>query len=102
MESGVKAALKKYHRMRSLRRTGTAIMAAGVISSPWLLDLGRTDSLICWLGGFVVWMTSELEMRLKTMQVRLATLDDQMNTLSGGERRDRGADDNLILELNHW
>jgi hypothetical protein len=74
-----------------------AIVALGAISAPWLLDLGRTDTVICWLGAAVVWMTGELEIRLKTIQVRLAGMDDQINALKGGE-----PEGNLILELNDW
>jgi hypothetical protein len=51
MEFELKDALKKYRRMRSWRRAGMAIMAIGAMAAPWLLDLGRTDGLICWPGG---------------------------------------------------
>ena len=76
-------------------------MALGAMSAPWLLNLGRTDGLTCWLGALTLFMTSELEMRLKTMQIRLAGMSDQLNALT---RRDpeRGPDDDLILELNDW
>jgi hypothetical protein len=101
MEFELKGALKKYRRMRSLRRTGMAIIALGAIIAPWLLDLGRTDTLICWLGAFTAWMTGELEMRLKTIQLRLAGMSDRLNALSGRDR-EQGPDDDLILELNDW
>jgi hypothetical protein len=68
MEFELKDALKKYHRMRSWRRAGIAIMVLGAVTAPWLLGLGRTDMLLCWLGALTLWMTAELEMRLKTMQ----------------------------------
>jgi hypothetical protein len=101
MEFELKGALKKYRRMRSWRRAGVAIIALGAVFAPWLLNLGRTDTLICWLGAFTLWMTGELEMRLKTIQIRLAGMNDQLNALS---RRDpeQGPDDDLILELNDW
>jgi hypothetical protein len=54
MEFELKGALKKYRRMRSWRRAGIAIMALGTISAPWLLNLGRTDTLICWLGALTL------------------------------------------------
>ena len=69
MEFEPKGALKKYRRMRSWRRAGMAIMAGGAIAAPWLLNLARTDTLICWLGALTLVMTSELEMRLKTIQI---------------------------------
>jgi len=101
MEFELKGALKKYRRMRSWRRAGMAIMALGTMLAPWLLNLGRTDTLICWLGAFTLGMTSELEMRLKTMQIRLAGMSDQLNALTGRDP-DHGPDADLILELNDW
>jgi hypothetical protein len=103
MEFELTGALKKYRRMRSWRRAGMAILALGAIFAPWLLNLGRTDTLICWLGAFTLWMTSELEMRLKTIQIRLAGMSDRLNAVSRRDRdRDTGPDDDLILELNDW
>ena len=66
------------------------------------LELGRTDTLICYLGAFVGWIIVALEMRLKTIQIRLAGMDDQLNALGGKDDPVRGPDDNLILELNDW
>ena len=77
------------------------IMALGAISAPWLLDLSRTDGLICWLGAFALWTIGELEMRLKTMQIRLAGMSDQLNAATGKDA-DAGPDADLILELNDW
>lgn len=101
MEFGLKGALKKYRRMRSWRRTGMAIVALGAVTAPWFLDLGRTDTLICFLGAFTVWTIGELEMRLKTIQIRLAGMSDQLNALSHRDP-EQGPDDDLILELNDW
>jgi hypothetical protein len=75
--------------------------ALGAMIAPWLLDLGRTDTLICWLGAFTLWVTGELEMRLKTIQIRLAGMNDQLNALSGRDP-DQGPDADLIFELNDW
>ena len=101
MEFELKGALKKYRRMRSWRRAGMAIVALGAMSAPWLLSLSRTDSLICWLGALTVWTICELEMRLKTIQLRLAGMNDQLNALSR-KYPDQGPDDDFILELNDW
>jgi hypothetical protein len=101
MEFELKGALKKYRRMRSWRRAGMAIVALGAVTAPWLLNLGRTDTLICFLGAFTVTMTSELEMRLKTIQIRLAGMSDELNALSRRDP-DQGPDADLILELNDW
>lgn len=101
MEFELKGALKKYRRMRSWRRAGMAIVALGAVTAPWLLNLGRTDTLICWLGAFTLWVTGELEMRLKTIQIRLAGMNDQLNAISRTDP-EQGPDDDLILELNDW
>jgi hypothetical protein len=63
--------------------------------------MGRTDTLICWLGAFAVWTIGELEMRLKTIQIRLAGMNDQLNALTGRDP-EQGPDADLILELNDW
>ena len=101
MEFKLNGALKKYRRMRSWRRAGVAIMAFAAIAAPFFFELGRTDMLICWLGALVVWMTGEIEMRLKTMQVRLAGMSDQLTALTGRDT-EQGSDADLILELNDW
>jgi hypothetical protein len=101
MEFELEGALKKYRRMRSWRRAGMAIVALGAVTAPWLLNLGRTDTLICFLGAFTVAMTSELEMRLKTVQIRLAGMSDRLNAFNRRDP-DQGPDDDLILELNDW
>ena len=77
------------------------LRALGAETAPWLLNLGRTDTLICWLGAFTLWMTGELEMRLKTIQIRLAGMSDRLNALNRRDP-DQGPDDDLILELNDW
>ncbi len=101
MEFELTGALKKYRRMRSWRRAGTVIITLGAVLAPGLLELGRTDTLICLLGALILSMWNELEMRLKTIQIRLAGMNDQLTALSGRDPK-RGPDDDLILELNDW
>ncbi len=86
---------------RAARSTRITVTALAAISAPWLLDLGRTDTLICWLGAFTLWVTSELEMRLKTIQIRLAGMNDKLTALTGKDP-DQNPDADLILELNDW
>jgi len=73
-----KGALKTYRRMRSRRRAVMAIFAIGVMFATGPLDLSRTDALICYVGVFGLWTARELEMRLKTMQIRLAQMSDRL------------------------
>src|SRR3954452_5505971 len=98
MEFELKGALKKYSRMRAWRRAGMMIFVTGALLATNLFDLSRTELLICYIGVFGLWTASELEMRLKTMQIRLAGMSDQLNALT---RRDpeQGPDEDLISEL---
>jgi hypothetical protein len=97
MESGLKGALKKYRRMKAWRSVGGGIMAVIGLLLPGFLDFNRTDTLICCVGALIFWMWVQQEMRLKTMQIRLAEMDDHLVALRGQE-----PEDNLILELNDW
>ncbi|HTM74925.1 MAG TPA: hypothetical protein VL198_16990 [Pseudolabrys sp.] len=79
MEFSLKGALKKHRRMRSWREV--VVLAALPISFgvSWFFDFGRTDTLIaaaiaCVFAGF-----GQLEIRLKTVQVRLAGVDDKLH-----------------------
>jgi len=101
MEFELKGALKKYRRMRSRRRWGMMIFGTGVLLGTNFFDLSRTDMLICYVGVFGLWTASELEMRLKTIQIRLAGMSDGLNALTGKDP-DQGPDADLILELNDW
>jgi len=100
MEFELKGALKKYSRMRSFRQTAKLFVIPLAFAVPWFYDFGRTDTLICLVGAFVFVGVLETELRLKTMQVRLAGMDDKLHRLIGDEHHN--ADDNLILELNDW
>jgi hypothetical protein len=101
MEFELTGALKKHRRMRSLRRWGMMIFATGALLATSLFDLSRTDLLICFVGVLGLWTASELEMRLKTIQIRLAGMSDELNALTG-RNPDQGPDADLILELNDW
>jgi hypothetical protein len=97
VEFELQGALKKYGRMRLRLRLLILSMAVAAVAAPEFLDLSRTDTLICWLGALVVWLFGEIEMRLKTIQIRLAGMDDDLIALRGPE-----PENNLILELNDW
>jgi hypothetical protein len=98
MEFELKGALKKYGRMRAWRRFGIfAVLLVG-FTVPWIYSFNRTDTMLCWLLSAVLWGLGETELRLKTMQVRLAGMADKLDRLSGNAAEA----DNLILELNDW
>jgi hypothetical protein len=100
MEFELKGALKKYDRLRWWRRITTAAIIPLSFSVPWYFEWGRTDTLICMAIGFVIWGVGEIELRLKTMQLRLAGMSDKLHRLIGD--RDHDVDDDFILELNDW
>jgi hypothetical protein len=100
MEFELKGALKKYRRMRSWRRLMTGAIIPVSLAIPWFNEWGKTDILICVAIGCVVWGVSEIELRLKTMQIRLAGMDDKLYRLIGDEHQ--GPDDEVISELNDW
>lgn len=101
MEFGLKGALKKYRRMRAWRRFGLALMPVGAGAAAWVYDLGRTDTLICVGGALLFFAAGELELRLKTIQIRLAGMSDRLNRLTGGDNFGDPNED-LISELNDW
>jgi hypothetical protein len=100
MEFELTGALKKYRRMRGWRSFLVGLAIPLGVAVPWYYDFNRTDTLICLAGAFVFSSIGYLEMRLKTMQIRLAGMADQLDALSGKKSKDH--DDNLILELNDW
>jgi hypothetical protein len=64
---------------------------------PWLLDFNRTETMVCMLGGAICAFFGHIEIRMKVMQLRLATMADELDALRGKE-----PEDNLILEMNDW
>ena len=97
MEFTLGGALKKHRRMRAWRRFGSMCILVAGSAVPWLLNFERTDYLICVAGAATVYLLSEIEIRLKVMQVRLAGMADEIDALRGKE--DEG---NLVLELSDW
>jgi hypothetical protein len=98
MEFDLKGALKKYNRMRSRRQVVSLSIIPMCFAISWFFNFDRTDTMICLAIGMVMVVTGQIEMRLKTMQVRLAGMNDQLNQLTG----DHDTASDLILELNDW
>src|SRR5262245_37704862 len=96
----LKEALKKHRRMRSWRE-GLGLAAIPIsFGVSWFFNFDRTDTLIavaiaCVFSGF-----NQLDIRLKTAQVRLAGMDDKLHRLVGDERHH--VDDELTSELSDW
>jgi hypothetical protein len=97
MEFTLKGALKKYRRMRLWRRAVVTLIFGVGIAGPWLFGFDKTDALICVVGAMLVYFAAEIELRLKTIQIRLADMADEITEMRGKE-----PERNLILELNDW
>jgi len=90
-------ALRIYRRMRGWRTFATAAIVPLGFAAIWVFKLNRTDSLICVASAFLLGFLGHLELRMKTMQIRLAKMADELDALRGKE-----PEDNLVLELNDW
>jgi hypothetical protein len=97
MEIQTEAALRQYRRMRVWRRLLFLVIALAGIGVPWILDYSRTDNLICLTGASMMYLFGELELRLKTMQVRLAAISDEIDVLRGKQSERK-----LMAELQDW
>lgn len=97
MESQLESALRHYRRMRVWRRLLYVAISIGGMGLPWFLDYSRTDNLICLTGASMLYLFGELELRLKSLQVRVAGMSDEIEVLRG-----KKPEGNLIVELNDW
>jgi hypothetical protein len=97
VEFKLKGALNKYHRMRMWRQITIGFAPAVGLAVAWFLGFGQTDTLICIVGSLVFILCGCLELRLKTIQIRLAGIADEIDALKGNE-----PEQNLVLELNDW
>ena len=97
MDFTLKGTLKKYNRMRGWRLFFVNVALCSGFVAPWLFELTRTETMICALGALTISLLGHLEMRLKTIQIRLAGMADEIGALQGKE-----LEDNLITELNDW
>ena len=91
-----KAAMRSYQRKRSLRGFLTGVMCIGIALAPSVFDLQPPSQLICYLGAATLWFYYQTEIRLKTMQIRLAQMHDILEKFAGTAER---KDENYIGEL---
>ena len=75
-EEHLKDAYKEYRRFRRIRQLSFSIVALIATVFPWYFDFARTETFIWFLGLFVVSNFEAQFWRLKTMQVRLADMDE--------------------------
>jgi hypothetical protein len=84
------------------RRKGIRVFAASIapfvglaVAVWWNFSVEATAT--CVIGGIVVGLLGHLEIRLKVMQLRLATIEDKIDKIAGSE-----PENNLQLELSDW
>jgi hypothetical protein len=104
----VRTALKRYNRTRSIKNATLAIVAflAFVLPMPaisdwvpWLskfVELARSNIVAWYVGILVVLLYGYTEQRLRTMQVRLATMHDLLHRIAGDSAEERNE---LLMEL---
>lgn len=95
--SDVREALRSYSRKRSTRGFIFGVFCLGAASVPWVREFSSTDTLIWLLGVGIFWLFYQTELRLKTMQVRLAEMHDALERIAGTAH---GKDEHLINELS--
>lgn len=86
--SDVREALRSYSRKRSTRGFIFGVFCLGAASVPWVREFSSTDTLIWLLGVGIFWLFYQTELRLKTMQVRLAEMHDALMGVVAPERPD--------------
>src|SRR5688500_13405376 len=87
MDFTVAGALKKYRRMRGYRRFLIVAAVPFALGMAWFYDFNRTDILISVAIAAVFVSMGETEIRLKTMQNRLAQMADDLDALRGRENQ---------------
>jgi hypothetical protein len=94
-------ALKAHHQRLNWRMLPAATLPVVSISlARWLFDLNSTQQRIVAIGAFVGSAILQIECRLKTMQIRLARMEDQIR--HGEWIRDPENHDHQISELSGW
>lgn len=85
----VRTALKRYRRIRSLKSGTLAIVAfaAALVPMfsdgvPWLSAFAGSNILAWYVGIAVVLLYGKTEQRLRTMQIRLASMHDLLHRIA--------------------
>jgi hypothetical protein len=98
----VRAALRKHGRRMEWRRVAPFIIGLSMGAYSWFFEIDHQTNLFVGLAWTVFMMTNFLELRLKTMQVRLAQMDDKLDKLSRPADPSDMRDDSLLSELCDW
>ena len=92
----VSTAMKRYRRRRGLKDAALSILPLIAAGVPWIFEFGGTSVLVWYVGILVLVVYGYTEQRLRTMQIRLATMHDLLHRIAGDSPEDR---DELLMEL---
>ena len=97
--SDVSGASRSYRRKRSIRGFIVGVVCFGAAFVPWQREFSSTDTLTWFLGIGIFWLFYQTEIRLKTMQIRLAQMHDALERI-GGTADEK--DEHQISELSDY
>jgi hypothetical protein len=100
----VRTALKRYTRRRQIKGRALMLMVFIGALTPWFFEdssiLGHkfegSNILVWYVGILVVLVYAWTEQRLRTMQIRLATMHDLLHRIAGDSPDEQ---DELLMEL---
>jgi hypothetical protein len=102
----VRTAFKRYRRTRAIKNAALTIVTLTAAVVPWLPDevpwlsklveLADSNILVWYVGILVVLLYGYTEQRLRTMQIRLATMHDLLHRIAGDDPEEQ---DELLMEL---
>ncbi len=95
-EACVRTALKRYRRRRHVKEVALAVTIPATAVVPWYFSFTGPSVLIWCVGILVVLAYGNTEQRLRTMQIRLATMHDLLHRIAGDEPEE---EDELLMEL---
>jgi len=92
-----RTALKKYSRRRRIQEMGLvfAILPALAVV-PWYFSFTGPSVLVWCVAILVVLSYGQTEQRLRTMQIRLATMHDMLHRIAGDDPEE---ENELLMEL---
>src|SRR5271157_154660 len=83
IEACVSTARKQYTRRRHVTDAALMLMIAAGPVVPWYFSFVGTSTLVWCVGVLVVLAFAWTERRLRTMQIRLATMHDLLHRIAG-------------------
>jgi hypothetical protein len=95
-EACVRTALKRYNRRRGIKNGARSLLIAAAAVVPWYFDFAGASVVVWFVGLLVLVAYGQTEQRLRTMQIRLATMHDLLHRIAGDSPDEQ---DELLMEL---